>query len=440
MDLEAEAAVISTAILKPTMLPIILATCKESEFYSDQNRTIMRAIAALDADGIPVDVVTLVGRLRETAKLGQAGGAGYIAQLLDATPAVANVKVHATIVREKARRRRVIAALQATTARSYGGTDEDAAQLVTELQATLDGETSGGTVDAMSSFDVALVEGLEEVARIHAQVAHGGVSGLSTGIEPLDLATGGLHPADTLFIGGPKGGGKTSLAGQLCFEATKHQTVDEDGNAYRCGAALFTLEMPREQLALRMACAYAGIELHALRNGTATHDEFTRMYGAAEELRGLPIVIDDTPGLTPAILGQRIRLARAQLAAKGAKLRLIVVDYIQLMEPDVAKGERDTEESVINDNGRRLRVISQREKDTTMVVLSQLNAKGELRGSRALEMHAVNVWSVHVDWKDASGPGGAKATRLQITKQRNAPACEVPLWFHAQHARFSGGV
>jgi len=455
-DLDAEAAVLSAVLLKPEALDRIGNLLTQEHFYSESNGWIFAAIQAVSADSKPIDVVTVADWLRARERFANVGGMAYLRQIIDATPAVWNVKAHAQIVRERWRLRRVIAECQRISAEGYGDVG-DPQQFIAGAEQALYALSSQPEHTTSMMLDEALGLSVAGAVAMRYRTATGAVAGTSTGIGRLDKLTGGLSSGDLLFIGAPTGGGKSALAGGLVLETCAQGFVEAqhdhlgapvlDENGARVtrevpyGAAIFTMEMSAPEYATRLACTSGHVDFMRLRTGEADAAEMGGYIAACDRIKALPVYLEQRTDLSPAKLRAGVKAARAALRERGARLRTIVVDTVQLMEPDERR-DNESEANVVDRVGRELRKLSQDAEfaDLTWIVCSQLNADGQLRGSRALDQHAVCVWIVSVDkaTRSSLAPEGVTTARIHIRKQRNGPfPRNVPLWFHGRHTRFA---
>lgn len=443
MQLDAEAACLSAMLLKPSAIAVVQAYAPLVDWFSDANRSIAEACFEIADQGKPVDLITVAEWLRGHDRMAQVGGAGYLAQIVDATPAVANVATHAAFIHRDAVARRQIAAMQTATAIMYGAPHEERREHLAAVAAALDEDSDADPARERASLDVSLEEGVNELFDAQRGKAAGEVTGVSTGIRSLDVATGGLHPTDMLIVSGPTGQGKTSLAAQLVLSTTDQWTSrrnerDEEV-PMQFGGAIFTLEMPRQQYAMRIACGYGGVDYQAIRTGTANAAGLTRLREAQIALRGRPVEIDHTVRITPREINRRVKRIRAEMLARGVRLRTVVIDHIGLIEPSQPKGRNETDAQVMDAMGRELRSYSQESEHETWIILSQQNAEGALSRASSLKTHAVVWLQVSVDHAGRDYDGSRMPGSIAIKKQRFGPLEKVPVWFEGRYARFTDG-
>lgn len=450
-DLDAEAACLSAMLLKADAIPQVRRELEPVDFYSIANTRICEAVFDLDAQRIGVDLVTVANWLRERDILEQHGGPGYLAQIVDATPAVANVANHARIVRQRAVQRRKIAAMQVATARLYRAPEDEVVEALADVQRSLDEPSHRAVQRTRASIGESLrvaVDGLTSAASKGGELP----VGVPMGIASFDRIAGGLHESETVFLSGPTGNGKTSFASQIALNVARHgewhpTKVDAEGKPVWVpfGVAIFTLEMTREDYALRMASSWGRVDVQSLRNGTATLEDWSRLRGAQIEIDNLAIEIDDEVRQTPREIESRLVTIRREMEARGVRLRAVIIDQIQLMRPSDTPSKQSTDEQVFFNIGQDLRAISLSPpgKRETLIVLSQENAKGQLARCSALKQHAVTWISVKVDKAetDSAWKSGRHAGEATIKKQRFGPSPEtLPLWFEGPFTRFSDGA
>jgi replicative DNA helicase len=428
-DLGAERALISAAILDADAYALV-AGLPAHRMYSEPHRRIWEAIAELAAAGSRLDVVTIAGKLRDNGRLNQVGGETYLAELLDAVPAVAHVEDYADRVLALGRLRELIAQAQKIAAEGY--------DVRGDVQAFIDHAEN-------SVFQIAHTEqrreivsfahaGKESWQNILAAHERRGKVEFPTGLDRLDHYLA-LRRGELTTVAARPAMGKTSLV----LGAATH--LAELGNV----VSVFELEMARDQLATRITCARAGIDLHRVMQGFIRTEEWGPLVQAKESLYRLPIWIDDSAGMTL----MRVRAGARKTKAKAGRLDLVVVDYLQLMS---AIDDRDnaSREQEISTNMRGLKRLA-RELDVPVIVLAQLNRKCEerpdkrpmlsdLRESGAIEQDSDNVLFIYRPeyyQKEKTPPDDRGIAELVISKQRNGPTGVVRVRFDAHTASFA---
>ncbi len=458
-DLDAEGAVLSSVLLSSEAFDAIQHILKPEHFYSDANRRIYEGVLALQEGphGV-VDVVAVAGWLRDRERLQQIGGTPYLAQLADATPAVANVEAHAKTIREKWRLRQLIATCQRFAAEGYGdcgavqGFIDEAEQAVFDIARTDEGTSIHPLRDAIhDAFEL-----------ISAAARHGGgISGIPSGFAQLDEKCAGLHSGDLYVVAGRPGMGKTAFVLNLAVNVAKPRAaaLADDADPYAeapveepgFGVAFFSLEMPREQLASRLLASEARVDVSRIRSGKLPREDWNKLTEAAGRLGRLPLWLDDTPALTLLDLRARIRRLQAEIqrgSTQGLpvkKLGLVAIDYLQLMQGRRGVQSREQE---ISELSRGLKQLA-KEMGVAVIALSQLNRSVEtrntkdkrpqlsdLRESGAIEQDADTIMFIYRDeyyFKDSEQKGIAEVI---IAKQRNGPTGRVMTRFTSEYTRF----
>jgi replicative DNA helicase len=428
-DLDAEAAVLAAVLLSREALDRVLEILKPEHFYSDANGKIFEAAMNLAQLGTPIDIVSIGSWLRDREKLAQVGGASYLAQLADATPAVAHVGAHAAVVYEKWRLRHLIAVCQKVSAEGYGD--------VGIVQEFIDGAEQA--IYAVARANNGQRETVRHVKDIAVDVfrtlrdSEGGMSGIPTGLAALDAKTAGLHEGDLSVIAARPGMGKTSLVLNMAVNIASPRELGPDDYAPGNGVIVFSLEMPEEQILNRMLCSEGRVDVGKLRSRMLSDDDWRALNGAGSYVSSLPIWIDDK---SRTLLEIRAKVRRLQAEynredpdpRKRRRIGLVVVDYLQLMTGDRDAGNREQEISGIS---RGLKALA-KECKVPVIVLSQLNRAVEsrskdkrpqlsdLRESGAIEKDADNVFFVYRD--EYYNPGTTRAkgiAEIIIAKQRN---------------------
>lgn len=391
-DLDAEASVLSAVLLEKRAFDQVSPILSVEKFYSDPNRWIFEACCELRNANQPVDVQTVASWLRSANKLGAVGGPQYIAQIVDATPSVANVEAHAVIVAEKHRLRQFIGVCQAAAAYGYNNldgcssVDEFISLHETAVRYLL--RSAPNRVQSQTLAEI-LAEVAIEVSEAHNRRAQGLAPRdlVETGFPRLDskLAGGGLLRGNLYIIGARPGMGKTSLATTIAMQLSEPPTMQSDPRfgAVEHSVFFWSGEMPRKQLALRLWCADAGVPFTRAKDGRLTAPELQDFLGFLQALEALPIVIEDKPGITVAELEARVREARANWERQAdpskqqreRRTSVVVVDYLTLMR---GTGKEKGREEIVSGISRDLKEMAKR-LDVAVLALVQLNRAVEAR-------------------------------------------------------------
>jgi replicative DNA helicase len=431
-DLDAEAAVLCAMLMDPTVLDALDGAITPADFYSDANRAIFQEALSLRGIGQPVDALTVMSALRDAGKLERIGGAPYLAQISDATPAVAHVEGHARIVSLKAQQRRLVSTCERYAAEGYGNVG-DVAEWAQGLEREVFEAAHGGAqldpAQPMSELAPAVL------ADTKARKEAGGVApGLDTGWRDLTKAIGGWEDSLVYVVAGRPGMGKSALLLAACLNVAKTGEM----------AVFVSAEMPKDQLASRALATESNISVSGVRAGKVTQDEYYSLTLAADRLKRWPLWLDFKQGATIGAIRSSIRKAAA--AAKK-KPRIIAIDYLQILTGQRGKGEN--RESEVAWLMRQMLSIAAEFK-CPVLVGSQLNrgvesravkekrpALGDLRESGAIEQDAYGVLMLYRDeyYHQASEDRGV--LEVIIAKNRNGGAGTVRLHFTADSTRIS---
>jgi replicative DNA helicase len=452
-DLEAEAAVLSACMLDPAALDKVV-DLKPEHFYSEAHRRIFEACLELRAAGQPVDVVQVGSWLKDRQRLAQVGGTGYLSQILDAAPVVSNVAAYGRTIHEKYRIRQLILACQRVTAQGYVDYGDPqsfidgAEQAIYNIARTSTKQSTEKLLDVMK----------KSFKRLNDAVARGDrITGVPTGFDRFDRMTAGLHEGDLTIVAARPGMGKTSFVLNVAVNVAspKGRELANDPNQRwedaGVGAVVFSLEMPREQLANRMVCSEARVDVSKMRTGYLSPQDWSKLTQAASFLGGLPIWIDDSPGLTLIELRAKVRRLQSEFdvrdesGRKIKKIGLVVVDYLQLMKGRDGVSSREQEISEIS---RGLKGLA-KELEVPVIALSQLNRAVEtrsekskrpqisdLRESGAIEQDADNIVFIYRDDYYNHDTAEQNVAELIIAKQRNGPTGTAKVRFDKQWTRF----
>ena len=444
-DLDTEAAVLSALMLDEKRVAEVRALLEPIHCYSDANRMILAAVYWLADRNMSHDVLTVAEHLRQEEQIQRIGGASYLGQLVDATPAVANIAAHAMIVRNLWQVRRAIRACQHFAAAGYDMRANEAEGFCDRLAA----EMFEIVQRPAQSPIVKLGEVVGQLERkVTSDDRNVELRGLSTTYADLDRKYR-MRLGDVTIVAGRPGMGKTSYA--LCA-ALNVAGADpaELGETLPSGVAVMSLEMPREQVAARKVCVAASVSIYRLLNepDQLTEAELAAVDRGARLVEGLPIWIDDTPALTLAALRAKLQLIAQKAKANGSPLRLVVIDYLQLMKGD----NRASREQQISEISRGLKEIAKAMR-VHVIALSQLNRAVEqrkppvpmlsdLRESGSIEQDADAVLMFYrPDYYVKKGlieerPDMRNMAQVIIEKQRNGPTGTVLLRFNGSSTAF----
>ena len=428
-SIEAEQAVLGGLMLANDAFDGVAALVGEEDFFSLDHQLIFKTMHRLSVSDQPMDVITLSESLKESQSLDQIGGDSYLVELTRNTPSAANILAYAQIVLERATVRKLITAANDIVEKSYNPLGWDSSKLLAEaeqrLMEVMEDRPKQGGFEHVTDLLRQAIDRIEELFNSDADI-----TGLSTGFGDLDEMTSGWQQADLVIVAGRPSMGKTSFAMNMVEHAMLHQEQP---------VLVFSLEMPANQLIIRLLSSMGKIDQGKVRSGNLNPDDFTRLSGAAARLKDRPLFIDDTPGISPLELRNRIR----QLAREHGAPAMVMVDYLQLMSASTPGDGRVQEISQIS---RELKIIA-REFDCPLIALSQLSRNleqrpnkrpinSDLRESGAIEQDAdvvVFIYRDEVYHEDTQDKGMAE---IIIGKQRNGPIGTTRLAFLGKYTRF----
>jgi replicative DNA helicase len=425
-NLEAESSVLGGILLENDAINVVLESLRAEDFYRESHRKIFRAMIELSDRSEPVDIITLSEVLKNRGELEAVGGSAYLASLNDFVPTAANISYYARIVREKSILRYLINAATDIATKGFEGQGNVEELLDSAEKAIFDIteqriKSSFVKVGDMMKDSIKMVEKLFERKTM--------ITGVPTGFKDLDSKTAGLQAGDLIIVAARPGMGKTAFSLNIASHAAFA------GH----GVAIFSLEMAREQLALRLLCSEARVDNSKVRTGYLSDRDFPKLATAAGKLHDALIYIDDTPAIS--VLELRAK-ARRMARDRDKKLSLIIVDYLQLMRGSGAAQNREQEISEIS---RSLKALA-KELSVPVLAISQLNRRVEdrndktpqlsdLRESGAIEQDADVIAFIYREAAYNPKSDDNTAT-ITIAKQRNGPIGDLNLTFLREFTRF----
>ncbi|MDR0469262.1 MAG: replicative DNA helicase, partial [Peptococcaceae bacterium] len=408
MFLDKDAIVIGNEVLNP------------DDFYRDSHRLIFSAIKGLEQEGQPVDLVTVTEALRQKDALDKCGGMSYLASLANLVPTSAGIRHYAQIVKDKALLRKLIRVTEEINLRCYEDVESVTGLIGIAEQAVFEIGQGRSGLGLMPIKDLlpSMVEQIESLSKRQE-----GITGIPSYFTALDQCTSGWQKSDLVILAARPSMGKTAFALNLAENAAVR---------YKAPVAIFSLEMSREQLLVRLISSRANIEQTALRNGRLKGEEWTRLIDAAAVLSQAPIYVDDNPLITVDEVRSKARRMKVE-----ADLQMIVIDYLQLMQSD--RRSRENRQQEISDISRSLKALA-RELKIPVIALSQLSREVErsgdkrpglshLRESGALEQDADLVMFIYrEDYYDRNTDRQGIA-EIIVGKHRNGPIGTIELGF-----------
>ncbi len=427
-NIEAEDSLISAILVDNNTLLDVIEILAPEDFYRTAHQKIFAAITDLFDKAEPIDLVTLANKLKEKGHLEEIGSASYLARLVDTVPLAVNAQHYAKIVHDKAALRRLIEKANAIVKRCFEerGNADDVIDFAESAIFEISEKKSQQAFYPLSKIILGNIETLEE-----NQGNRSLVTGVPTGFSRLDNLTSGFQNSDLIILAARPSMGKTALALNIARNAAVDANIP---------VAVFSLEMSKEQLSLRMLCSEARIDSSRLRGGFFSMEDWHRLTDAAGILSESPIYIDDSASLS----AMDIR-AKARRLKMEKNIGLVVIDYLQLMQGRAGAERRDIEISEIS---RSLKALA-KELDLPVLALSQLNRMleqrndkrprlSDLRESGALEQDADVVAFIYRDEvynKEEDNPNKGVAEIL-LSKQRNGPTGDIYLTFLNSYTRF----
>ena len=429
-SLEAEQAVLGGLMIDNSTWDQVSDVLMEADFYRADHRLIYSAIFDLAEENNPYDVVTLSEWLDSRNELNNVGGLSYLGSLAKNTPTAANIKAYAKIVRERSVLRQLISVSTGIAESAYNPDGRTSAELLDMAESKVFeiAEKGGRSEGGYAKIQDLLVKAVDRIDELYQ--SDNAYTGIPTGFDDFDDMTSGLQKADLVIIAGRPSMGKTSFAMNLVENAAiKHKQP----------VAVFSMEMPGDQLVMRMMASLGRIDSNKIRTGKLEDADWPRLTSAVGILNEAPIFIDDTPGLNP----MEIR-SRARRIHREHGLGMIVIDYLQLMQS--AKGNGENRATEISEISRSLKGLA-KELGVPVLALSQLNRSleqrpnkrpimSDLRESGAIEQDAdliVFIYRDQVYNEDSPDKGTAE---IIISKQRNGPIGMARLTFLGQYTRF----
>lgn len=425
-DVAAEQSVIGAMLLSKDAIADVVEVVREGDFYRPAHQTIYSAILDLYGKGEPADAVTVAAELSKNGDIARIGGATYLHTLVSMVPTAANGGYYGRIVREQAILRRLVEAGTRIVQMGYTGTG-DVDDMVDRAQAEVYDVTDRRTSEDYLPLRDIMGEALNEIEAISNR--GGEMIGVPTGFIELDKLTNGLHPGQLVIVAARPALGKSTLGLDICRAASiKHGLA----------SVIFSLEMSRNEIVMRLLSAEAQVPLHHMRAGTMSDADWTKLASKMGTVSESPLFIDDSPNMTL----MEIR-AKCRRLKQRHDLRLVVVDYLQLM----TSGKRvESRQQEVSEFSRSLKLLA-KELEVPVIAISQLNRGAEqrtdkrplladLRESGSLEQDADVVVLLHrEDAYERESPRAGEADFI-VAKHRNGPTATVTVAFQGHYSRF----
>jgi replicative DNA helicase len=436
-NLDAERSLLGGILLDTQALADVLEHVKPEDFYRDAHRKIFEAMCELFGKSQPIDRITVKNALTSLGAFESVGGDEFIDLLDKFVPAAANLVYYAKIVQEKALARRLIEAASAIAQLGYEQHGE-VAEFADECERRIFSVTEQRTTQSFVHLKPVIASTFKTIQSLYERQEE--ITGIPTGFADLDRLTSGFQPGDLVILAARPSMGKTGCALNIATHVGCRAQYQQKG----CGVGIFSLEMPKEQLVMRMLSSEARVDSQRIRTGKLIESDWAKLAQAAGVLADANIHIDDTPGVSALELRAKCRRLFAKYEQSAQPIRLVVVDYLQLMRGN----ERiENREQQIAEISRSLKSLA-KELGIPVLALSQLNRSlekrpdkrpmmSDLRESGSLEQDAdtiVFIYREEVYEKDKEDAKGK--AELIIGKQRNGPIGTAELAFIHEHTRF----
>lgn len=426
-SLEAEQSVIGSMIIDKEAISKALEKLNEEDFYRDGHKVIFRAIKEMYSEDMAVDLVTLLEYLKSTEKLEKAGGVTYISEVTSSVITTANLDAYIKIVEDKSMLRKLIKSSTAIIEESYNKQDK-VNEVIDFAQKKIFDITDTKNTSEYESLSTVLERGFLEIERLFNN--RGAITGVGSGIRDLDAKTSGFQKGDMVLIAARPSMGKTTFA----LNIAEHAALVENKSV-----VIFSLEMSKEQLAYKLLCSEANVDMLKLRTGNLDDDDWERIARATGPLSKAKIFIDDTAGLSVMEMRSKCRKIKMEHG-----IDLILIDYLQLMSGSSGSESRQQEVSEIS---RSIKALA-KEMQCPVIALSQLSRAPEqradhrpmlsdLRESGSIELDADLVMFLYRDEyynKETEEKGIGECI---IAKQRNGPVGTVKMAWIGSHSKFA---
>ena len=431
-NLHAEQAVLASVLLNNELMSGVLEILRAEDFYQGAHRTLFGVMVDLYEKGRPIDQLTISAALSDRGAEQQVGGLAYLSEIVTSVPLSANVSDYARIVKEKAILRRTIAATQEISAAAFQGPGDldDFLDRTEQVIFALAEEKIRPSYFSMTEM---AREAMKDIEQLYERKER--ITGVPTGFVDLDNVTSGFQRSDMVVVAARPGMGKTSLCLNVAVNAATRHKIP---------VAIFSLEMSRQQLAMRMICSEARVNFQRLRTGALGQDEVNRLVAAVGKLSDAPIYTDDSGTLSAIELR-----AKARRLQKERGIGMVILDYLQLMRGSNPRGGTDNRVQEISEISRSLKALA-KELRVPVVAISQLNRgvenradkrpqMADLRESGAIEQDSdliLFIYREEMYSKDKTAQEDKGVAEVIIGKNRNGPMRDIKLAFLSQYTRF----
>jgi replicative DNA helicase len=428
-DADSEKSVIGALLIDPSSIGLIAHFLHAEHFYSRQNQVIFEACLELYEKQQPIDAITLKNQLKSASQLTVAGGQAYLAELISSVPTAANVEHYARIVKNHFIKRKIIEVSSRAVEKAFES-GSDTRMMLDSIESevfAIAEETTGRDFVPLKQLLTESFDRLDDLSK-----GDGHMRGLPTGLSELDIKLAGMQDSNLLILAARPGVGKTSLALNIGLHVAQTQ---------KKGVAIFSLEMSKEELVDRLLVSHADIDAWRLKTGRLTPEDTQAVIEAMGDLAESPIYIDDTAGAS--ILEMR---TKARKLKASHNISLVIVDYLQLVDPGRRMDSREQQVSYVSQNLKNLA----RELKVPVLVLSQLNRMVEqrtskkpqladLRESGSIEQDADVVMFIYQENEsDDMLDTNKRMMKLSIAKHRNGALADIDMMFRGDRVKFYG--
>lgn len=429
-DLVAERSLLGSMLISSDVCQTVLSLASKDDFYLDSHRILFEAMQNIYADNSPVDVTTLTSYLIDKKLLDKTGGVEYLLELSESVPTTSHSEHYLKRLNEKALLRRLIKESTEIIKKAYGDV-ENINDFIGEVEKDFLNVTRDRNAGEFQNVKSVIQKVTDRLVML--QKADGKISGVKTGYYDLDKLTSGFQKGDLIILAARPSVGKTAFALNVAYNVSYKS--DE-------AVAIFSLEMPAEQLIQRIICSAGSLKAESLRSGSILKESSERYYAAADKVSKCNLYIDDTPGIRVGEIAAKCRRLKREQG-----LKMIVIDYLQLISGPA--NSRESRQQEVSDISRQLKMIS-RELEVPVLALSQLSRSVEkrdnkrpvlsdLRESGAIEQDADIVSFIHrEDYQDPKKEAETQgATDIIIAKHRNGALADIRLVFLKQFSKFA---
>ncbi|MBS2539764.1 replicative DNA helicase [Catenulispora sp. NF23] len=430
-DIPAEQSVLGGMLLSKDAIAEVIEVIKAIDFYKPAHELVFASILELYGRGEPADPVTVAALLTKKGDINRVGGAPYLHTLINSVPTAANAGYYAEIVKERAVLRRLVEAGTRIVQMGYSTDGSDVEQIVDAAQQEMYNVTEARTSEDFIPLADAMEGALDEIESISNR--SGQMTGVPTGFHDLDALTNGLHPGQMVIIAARPAIGKSTLGLDLARSCSIKNGLT---------SVIFSLEMGRNEIIMRLLSAEARVALHHMRSGTMTDEDWARLARRMGPVSEAPLFIDDSPNMSM----MEIR-AKARRLKQRHNLQLVIIDYMQLMQHSSTNSKRpDSRQQEVSEISRSLKLLA-KELEVPVIAISQLNRGPEqrtdkrpmmsdLRESGSLEQDADVIILLHrEDAYERESPRAGEAD-LIVAKHRNGPTANITVAFQGHYSRF----